>query len=113
MEIGSADFNKEVGERIRQIRQKNHFTREYLAEIADMSPIFLYEIETGKKGCSSYILYRITMALGVRSDYLLNGERDLLGINNIESILEMFSPEQRRSIINIIKLLYHLLNCDI
>lgn len=110
MEIGSVDFNKEVGERIKQTRQKNNYTREYLAEIADISPKFLYEVETGKKGCSSYVLYRITTALNVRSDYLLNGERELLEIDNIVCMLELFSPAQRNSVMDMIKSLYHILN---
>lgn len=110
MEMGSTDFNKEVGKRIKQIRQKNNYTREYLAEVADISPKFLYEIETGKKGCSSYVLYRITIALDVRSDYLLNGEREILEIDNIVCMLELFSPAQRNSVIDMIKSLYHILN---
>lgn len=110
MQIEPSDFNREVGKRIKQIRQKNNFTREYLAEIADISSKFLYEIETGKKGCSSYVLYRITMALGVQSDYLFNGERDLLEIDSIESILKLFSLDQKIAIMNIIKSLYHILN---
>ena len=36
-----------VGERIRELREIQCYTREALAEKVDISPKFLYEIETG------------------------------------------------------------------
>ena len=109
-EIGSVDFNKEVGERIRKLRQKNNYTREYLAEIVDISPKFLYEVETGKKGCSSYILYRITKALHVKGDYLLEGEKTWMEKNDIENILGLFSSGQLASVLAIITDVYRISN---
>ena len=41
---------KNAGIRIRFLREERHYTREYLAEMADISPKFLYEIESGQKG---------------------------------------------------------------
>ncbi len=46
------ETNPFIGTRIRYIRELNHYTREELAEYADISSKFLYEIESGQKGFS-------------------------------------------------------------
>lgn len=43
----------DAGNRIRYLRERQHYTREQLAEMADISPKFLYEIESGQKGFSA------------------------------------------------------------
>lgn len=68
---------QEAGSRIQNLRMSKGYTREYLAERADISSKFLYEMETGKKGFSADTLYRISKELNVTSDYILTGE----GIN--------------------------------
>ena len=65
------EFNEKTGKKIREVRLKREYTRDYLAVQADISSKFLYEIEIGKKGCSAYILYRLAVALGVRVDCLI------------------------------------------
>ena len=65
----------EVGKRIHQIRSDRGYTRSMLAKKAEISEKFLYEIETGKKGFSSEILYRIANVLGASCDYILCGKR--------------------------------------
>ena len=110
LEIAIADFNKEVGERIKRLRQKSNYTREQLAEIADISPKFLYEVETGKKGCSSYVLYRITVALDAKSDYLLAGENTSIDKQDLEYLLYLFSQDQLNTVLEIIKSIYKAIN---
>lgn len=63
-----------VGERIRGLRLERRMTREELAEAAELSTSFLYEIETGKKGFSAYTLGNLARALGVQTDYILLGK---------------------------------------
>ncbi len=74
MENTHEKFNIKIGKRIMTMRLHRHYTREYLAEIADISPKFLYEIEVGKKGCSSYVLYMLARALDVSVASLLQDE---------------------------------------
>lgn len=66
--------NAVVGERIKGLRLKRKMTREELAEAANLSVSFLYEIETGKKSFSAYTLGNLSRALAVNSDYILLGE---------------------------------------
>lgn len=66
--------NLEVGKRIRELRELHNYTRESLAEKAEISPKFLYEIEAGKKGFSADTLCRLSQALSVSCDYIMFGE---------------------------------------
>lgn len=43
------EFNEKTGKKIREVRLKREYTRDYLAVQADISSKFLYEIEIGKK----------------------------------------------------------------
>ncbi|MBR5485880.1 MAG: helix-turn-helix domain-containing protein [Oscillospiraceae bacterium] len=70
------NFNKFVGERIRTLRLENGLTREQLAEKAEISDQFLYELETGKKGSSAKVLFSLATAFGVSADYLLTGKSE-------------------------------------
>lgn len=44
------DINVTLGERIKLARSANKITREKLAELIDVSPRFLAEVESGKVG---------------------------------------------------------------
>lgn len=48
------DINIEIGQRIKNRRKFMKFTREKLAEMIDISPQFLANIESGKKG---YVIF--------------------------------------------------------
>ena len=65
------DVNVTLGERIRLARKANKLTREKLAELIEVSPRFLAEVESGKVGVSLQTLKNISIALSVSSDYLL------------------------------------------
>lgn len=103
------DFTKEIGEHIKTIRLKKNYTREYLAEIADISPKFLYEIETGKKGCSSYVLYRLAIALNAKWVEILPKEQHINNSPQVIDIINMFSKDQREALYCIIKILYNII----
>lgn len=62
-----------VGGRIKGLRLERNMTREELAEAAELSASFLYEIEMGKKGFSAYTLESLAGALDVQTDYILRG----------------------------------------
>lgn len=66
--------NASIGNRIRKIRKERGYTREQLAEYAEISANFVWEIETGKKGMKTQVLGRIAAALDVPTDYLIFGE---------------------------------------
>ena len=69
-------FNANVGIHIRKQREKLGYSREKLAELAGMSDGYLGEIERGTKGISSYLLYHISLSLGISMDILVAPEED-------------------------------------
>lgn len=87
-------FYDQAGARIRQLREMNRYTREKFAEIADISPKFLYEIETGQKGFSADTLYRIAKGLSVNCEYILTGEKQEPYQEDVLRALKMFEPSQ-------------------
>lgn len=61
----------DVGMRVRILREKKKWSREQLAEYADISTQFLADIEAGKKNMTIHTLYKLAEALGTSCDYLL------------------------------------------
>ena len=103
---------KEIGARIRELREIQNYTREYLAEKVNISSKFLYEIEMGKKGFSAITLCRISQALSVSCDYIMFGEDTYIqGKEKLICVLEKIEPKQTGSIQNILKILYEM--CDV
>ena len=63
-----------VGMRIKNCRQAMDLTQEKLAEMIDVSPHYIYEIERGSKTMSLYTLYDLATTLDVSTDYLIYGD---------------------------------------
>lgn len=65
--------NAAIGNRIREIRELKGYTREQLAEYAEISANFLWEIEAGRKGMKVQNLGKLAAALNISTDYLIFG----------------------------------------
>ena len=63
-----------LGFRVREMRKERGYTKEQLAEMAEISTGFLGDIESRKKGVSADTLSKLAAALRVSADYLLYGE---------------------------------------
>lgn len=101
--------NIQIGERIRELRETQNYTREAFAEKVDISAKFLYEIEVGKKGFSADTLCRISQALSVSCDYIMLGEeKEHRGTEKIICVLEMLEPKQKSKIQDILRILYDM-----
>lgn len=98
------DFYERAGLRIRELRESKRFTREKLSEIAEISPKFLYEIETGQKGFSADTLYRIAKGLSVTSEYILSGSKLNALTEEVKSVLGQFNQEQTETVCELLKL---------
>lgn len=99
-------LDKSVGKRIRELREKQEMTREELANKAEITTKFLYEVENGKKGMSANNLYKIAIALSTSCDYILLGVHRIDDENRIEKLyaefLRDFSVEQRKAVVKIL-----------
>lgn len=100
---------KEAGERILLIREMRGYTREVLAEMASISPKFLYEIETGRKGFSAVVLYNLCKALKVDCDYIMTGSETVNCDQKLIEVLQLFDQSQTERVSMILKQIYDLL----
>lgn len=105
-------FKKEIGKRIRQIREEKEITRDQLAEKAEITSKFLYELENGKKGLSAKTLLKIANALSCSCDYILLGIKNGDGSYGNEAfnrqLLKGFNERQCEIISEILQLLLEL-----
>ena len=99
---------KDIGQRIRSLREANEYTRDAFAEKIDISNKFLYEIELGKKGFSAETLYKISKALSVSSDYILTGKETGKIPDKVVDILECFNPKQMVCIQELLKMVQEI-----
>ena len=103
---------KKVGNRIRELREMHNYTREGMAEMVEISPKFLYEIESGKKGFSSDVLCKIARTLTVSCDYIMLGEdTGSGGKEKIICVLEKLEPRQTSKIQDILRILSEM--CEV
>lgn len=86
--MSTNDFNVDIGKRIRQIRESQGKTREQIAEVAEISPQFLFYIETGQKSMTAKTIVNLSAALNVTTDYLLRGCITPMAkiVNNLEGL---------------------------
>lgn len=66
-----SDINKEVGFKIRTLRQEKGLSQEKLAALADLHRAYIGQIERGEKNIGLKNLEKIAKALGVRAKDLL------------------------------------------
>jgi len=60
-----------VGERVRLHRKAQRLSQEKLAELSDVHPTYISNIERGKVSASAYSFHRLAQALGIKLDDLL------------------------------------------
>ena len=68
--------NKEVGKRIKEIRESNKLTQEEMAEILKVNPNAIRAYERGAYGISKEVMVRFRQHFHVSIDYLLFGSSD-------------------------------------
>ena len=62
-----------IGENIRSVRKDAGFSQEQLAEKADLHPVYMSQVECGKKAVSVEALWKISKALRIPVDKLFRG----------------------------------------
>ena len=95
----------ELGKRIRDARNKAGYTREVLAEKAEMGAMYLGEIERGVKMPSMKSFVKIVEALDISADYILRNELSSGGdyvFDEVTQKLAKLSPQQRKTAVDIL-----------
>ena len=99
-------LNEDIGVRVRRRREVLGCTREQIAERANISVQFLFDIEKGKKSMTAMTIVNLAEALSVSIDFLLlgaekNDERQGLEekkerqSTKWEQMFSLLVPEQR------------------
>ena len=95
-------FLRDIGNRIEHRRRKLGYTQESLAEKSNVTTQFVSYAESGKRAMRPENLLKMSIALGVSTDYLLTGDivdKDLLLLSDK---MRKLSPSQLRIIESII-----------
>ena len=98
------NLRAEMGNRIKKVRKKLHFTQEAMAEKLDISIKHYGDIERGNAGISLELLINISTELNVSLDYLVKGSELNAGYipqRLVDSYLG-FSEEGRAILLNIL-----------
>ena len=96
----------EIGNRIRLEREKFDMTREKLAELLNLSPYFLGQIERGERKMSISTLINISECLHISIDYLFFEQVNINSNNNVlHSLINKCSEKEVNVIEGLIKLL--------
>lgn len=71
----NAEINKDVGQRVQELRIKHDLTLEELSEFLGVTPGFLGLIERGKRGLTIRLLIMLSALFRVSQEYLTLGVR--------------------------------------
>ena len=64
---------KQIGENVRALRKEAGLTQETLAEAAELHPVYISQVETGRKAVSVEALWKISKALRASMADLFHG----------------------------------------
>lgn len=99
--------HRQIGYRIKEVREQNRLSQAQLAEITDLSVSYISHIENAKRKASLESIIRIVNALGITVDELLAGVQ----INNpaayqtdIDILMEDCSENEKRFVYELIKI---------
>jgi XRE family aerobic/anaerobic benzoate catabolism transcriptional regulator len=86
-------YLRQVGERVRTLRNQRGMTRKALVKHARISERYLAQLELGKGNCSIVLLRRIARAIGVPVTQILQeGPEPVLDLVLLSQFLERLSP---------------------
>lgn len=97
----------EIGLRIMNLRQQHKYSREKLADMADISQKFLYEIEFGRKGFSVNTLKNIADSLETTCDYIVRGD-DKYYNTDFYNAVNLFGNQEIGKVAEILKAVHEL-----
>lgn len=72
---------------IKRFRELNGYTREQFAEMLDLTPRFIYDIEFGNKGMSLGTFEMVCKTLNLSADYLLSGKDTTYSDRQLEVLM--------------------------
>ena len=99
------EFLVNMGRRIAEQRRRLGLTQEELAERAGMASQNISTAELGKKALRPGSIVKLSRALGISTDYLLTGQRNVVDYAAINEKLGKVSPQEYDKIMRMIDIL--------
>lgn len=99
MQKRKQELYNNLGIKIMMLRDEKNYSRAVLSGLTGISLTFLYEIETGKKGFSAEVLFRLSDALDISVAELLDTEKENDCFVNISKILEKYDSEKLKDFV--------------
>lgn len=96
------EINVEIGQRIKEAREKAGLTQERFSELIGLGPKSVSALERGTVGISLTTLKKICLVLSISSDQILFGEREKNELSQLAASLELLPPEEFRIIREIV-----------
>ncbi len=96
------EFLVKMGERIALKRKENKLTQEQLAEKVGVSLQTISNIEGGKKAARPENIVKISIVLGITTDYILTGKKT---VNQLKGITESISNLEEEEYLAIQKII--------
>lgn len=87
----------EIGARIKAYRKSMGISQEKLAEMIDVSPHYIYEIERGTKTMSLETFVTLSEALNLSTDYILFGDKKDDTVSLSEQLNRMDEEQRTRA----------------
>ena len=106
---GDLQFRKEIGERVRNIRNELKMTKEALGKKIGVTGQFIGVIESGKSTMSYDKLKKLCDISGHSSDYILFGKEYNI-MNDTKTLLQDFTEEQIQEACEILKKMVNIIN---
>ena len=94
---------KIMGINIAKKRVENHLTQEQLAEIINVSTVFISQTETAVRKPSLETVYKLSSALNTTIDNLIGNESHQSQIEEIISLLENKNKDEISFVTNIVR----------
>lgn len=98
--------HRQIGYRIKEVREQNNFSQAELAEKTELSVSYISHIENAKRKASLESIIRIVNALGITIDELLAGvqmHNPTAYQTDIDILMEECSENEKRFIFELIK----------
>ena len=80
-------FQKEIGQRIKELRNSYGYTQDKLAEMVDLTTDHIRSMEAGRRGVTAETLSKLKRVFNVSADYLLTGSDNRNDISRLQEIL--------------------------
>lgn len=105
---------KAFGDRLRQARRDNRVTSEALANLCDVNPVFIRQIEAGTRLPSLSVFIKICSALSTEPNYFLLEEigKETSDEEKVMKQLSGLSGKKKKVVLQMVETLIHELNTE-